>query len=114
MNRRNSPYLLVLLIVISIFGVLTTSPFLYRSVGETSADVIRLNQPGIKQVLGVSTEYPPTITNSCPEEKPIIGWIDYAGKKLLLKSLPQNQQPSVCFISEVEGNSEGYYFELVK
>lgn len=57
-----------------------------------------------KQVLGASTQD----QSPCPPERPVIGWIDYAGSKTIRESLPPGALPSACFSSLVEARSQGY------
>lgn len=77
---------------------------------ETSDDSAMLfqfleRQQG-KQVLGANSK---TEEFPCPEARPIIGWINYAGKKEIRKYLPPEISASACFLSIQEANSQGYY-----
>ncbi len=47
-------------------------------------------------------------TNECPKKFPIIGWIDYSGKKLVKKELPIGQKPTICFETIESAKLEGY------
>lgn len=58
-----------------------------------------------QQVLGASSQ---TVPIECPENKPVIGWIDYAGKKQIRSQLPPNAVPSACFSSLEEALAEGF------
>jgi len=46
--------------------------------------------------------------NECTEKSPIIGWIDYSGKKKIVDKLPQNTYPSACFSTIQEAQNSGY------
>lgn len=46
--------------------------------------------------------------NQCPKNFPIIGWIDYSGKKLVKKELPIGQKPTICFENLQNAKLEGY------
>jgi len=58
-----------------------------------------------QQVLGASSQ---TVPIGCPANKPVIGWIDYAGKKQIRSHLPPNAVPSACFSSLEEALAEGF------
>ena len=58
-----------------------------------------------QQVLGASSQ---TVPIGCPANKPVIGWIDYAGKKKIRSNLPPNAVPSACFSSLEEALAEGF------
>jgi hypothetical protein len=98
--------------IIIMSGVFTflvlINPIFYPSTGESSQEV-RQNNVNTKKVLGASSTKP--ITQGCSEQKPVIGWIDYSGKKTLQYSLPEGKKPSSCFGSIEEGNKEGYFYQ---
>jgi hypothetical protein len=98
--------------IIIMSGVFTflvlINPIFYPSTGESSQEV-RQNNVNTKKVLGANSTKP--ITQGCSELKPIIGWIDYSGKKTLQYSLPEGEKPSSCFGSIEEGNKEGYFYQ---
>ena len=58
-----------------------------------------------QQILGASSQTEPI---GCPANKPVIGWIDYAGKKQIRSQLPPNAVPSACFSSLEEALAEGF------
>jgi len=60
-----------------------------------------------QQVLGASSKTESSV-NWCPPNKPIIGWIDHAGKKQIRTQLPPNTSPSACFSSLEEAVAEGF------
>ena len=64
-------------------------------------------QTSSKSVLGVNSKNSETL--SCSSEKPIIGWIDYKGQKLIVPELAQTQTPSACFKTLEDANYESYF-----
>jgi len=46
----------------------------------------------------------------CPETKPIVGWIDFQGRKMIRTELPENQEASSCFVTVQEANSAGFSY----
>ena len=67
-----------------------------------------LKQPK-SEVLGASTQiYKEDSLQNCPESKPIIGWINYQGKKLIVTELLLNEKPSGCFENTKKANQEGF------
>lgn len=44
----------------------------------------------------------------CPKDKPVIGWMDYSGRKVVVGSVPSGQKP-VCFESIEKANAEGFF-----
>lgn len=58
-----------------------------------------------KNVLGTGSED----EDPCPQNKPVIGWIDFTGNKIITESLPTGQQASACFENEQTANLEGYF-----
>jgi len=59
------------------------------------------------EVLGESTQ---KTSNPCGVDKPIIGWIDFAGNKTIQGSLAENMQPSACFFDIEEANQAGFFY----
>jgi hypothetical protein len=101
---------------LTFFGLLSTLVFFamgsaVRFAVRTNDDSRQLNQylRGLSknQVLGASSRP----SKYCPEETPVVGWIDFSGKKVLPSNLPENQIPSACFKSYEEATSEGYVVE---
>ncbi len=45
---------------------------------------------------------------ACPDDKPVMGWIDYRGEKKIVDHVPDNQDPSACFSSIENAKTEGY------
>jgi len=90
---------------------------------ETYDDAINLpyymDSSDSNQVLGASSEteaVPVSAKEVCPESKPVLGWIDHEGKKLILESIPEGEAPSACFETVEGAQKEGYYYndELYK
>lgn len=64
-------------------------------------DAFNLGDSG---VLGVDT----SDKSPCPQDSPVIGWIDYRGEKLIVDSIPNDYPPSACFVSDEKAEQEGY------
>jgi hypothetical protein len=64
-------------------------------------------QPLDDRVLGAQSEF--IEQAGCSEDKPVIGWIDYQGQKIIVNSLPEGKIASVCFSSVDEANEQGYF-----
>ena len=61
-----------------------------------------------QKVLGISTQSPDFL---CPIHKPIIGWIDYRGRKLIVDNLSDKTEPSACFESVERAQEEGFFYK---
>ena len=46
----------------------------------------------------------------CPEAKPVVGWIDFQGRKTIRTELPENQEASSCFVTTQEANEAGFNY----
>jgi hypothetical protein len=109
MNRRNRNMYLSIILMSGVFTFLVLiNPIFYSSTGESSQEV-RQNNTNSKKVLGANSTK--SDNQGCTSEKPIIGWIDYSGKKTLQYSLPEGEKPSSCFGTIEEGNKEGYFYQ---
>ncbi len=58
------------------------------------------------QVLGAQTYSGDKL--GCPDNKPIIGWIDYSGNKKIVDILPEEKIASGCFVDLQEANEAGF------
>jgi hypothetical protein len=101
-----------LLLSVSLLVVMGIITF-YKPVSFTTSDdyphLIEYleGQPVDRQVLGAQSEF---IDNAgCSQDKPIIGWIDYQGNKVIVDSLPEGKLASVCFRDITEANEQGYF-----
>ena len=84
--------------------------FSYKTVDDSDVFYQYLNQTNIQsggQVLGANSEYKEK-QELCPENTPIVGWIDFRGKKIIKNDLPSDQIPSACFENVETANSAGY------
>lgn len=96
----------LLMTILAIGGVVSMSfntaddrEYLYRELERTSQG----------QVLGTSTNKAAELYG-CNEKKPIIGWIDFKGNKVIRDTLPSGQHASSCFATVQEANQAGFYF----
>lgn len=86
----------------------------------TKDDITKLSQNleeyPKEQVLGVNTQQDLESTKDiekygCPKYKPIIGWIDFRGRKLIKHTLPNKQMASACFESLEQARQAGFEYE---
>jgi hypothetical protein len=78
-----------------------------------------MDNPNSNQVLGASSNFEGVSLSAgevCPESKPVLGWINHEGEKLILESIPEGETPSACFENVERAQKEGYYYndELYK
>jgi hypothetical protein len=91
------------------FAVALVTPVSFRTADNSKILFEKILKEPKNEVLGASTElYKADSLNACPEEKPVIGWIDYQGQKIVVNSLGQNQKPSVCFKTIDEATAAGF------
>jgi hypothetical protein len=82
-------------------------PQFSSSTDDDSAQLIQyLTNRSTNQVLGVNSK-----SDNCPIDKPIVGWVNYEGEKIITYQLPENEMPSVCFKSIDDANNEGFVIE---
>jgi len=100
--------------VLALVSVFTLS-LLMKVPLKTSDDSRAL--PGIleralsKNILGASTENADYLFG-CTEQKPVVGWVDYGGNKIIADTLPEGETASSCFANLKEAQEAG--FELRK
>jgi hypothetical protein len=103
--------LIVCLVVLTFALVfsLTNVNFALKT-AEGTLDLSQINATS-GQVLGVkdSKLENSNLSNSCPNDQPIIGWINFEGKKVILKSLLTSQKASACFKTTLQANQNGYF-----
>lgn len=92
-------------LIFAIMAIAISNPISFKTVDDTQIlyDLLR-NQKS--SVLGVSNQNSP-----CPQDKPIIGWIDFQGKKIITENLPGGQLPGACFQTLEEASAEGFTLE---
>jgi hypothetical protein len=49
-----------------------------------------------------------TVNDDCPQDRPIIGWINLEGKRKIKYQLDNNEFASACFIDVDEAKKAGY------
>lgn len=64
------------------------------------------NRNNIPRVLGVNGDE--INMNECPKDKPITGWLDYNGEKILTTDIPNNEPPTICFRTMEEAYDSGF------
>jgi hypothetical protein len=86
--------------------VLTLLAPLPRMVSNSDFDRTQYQNLSSKSVLGANSAEEQG--NPCGQ-KPVIGWINYAGTKKIVRNLPANERPSACFESIEEAHREGFF-----
>jgi hypothetical protein len=92
----------LVMVFLAVFVALGLNTGLRNSSGETVDEVRGITSKG---VLGASSK---SDLNPCPDAKPVIGWIDLDGKKMIVYTLAKDQKASVCFETEALANAAGY------
>jgi len=101
--------------IFCLLGVLIWMSFFSPLNNSTTDDAKQL--PNIlesinrRSVLGANTENSDYLYG-CTQEKPVVGWIDYAGAKVVKENLPAGEMATACFQSLEEANQNG--FELAE
>jgi hypothetical protein len=67
-----------------------------------------VNYEGGSSVLGARST---SSEGKCPSDRPIVGWLTYEGDKVLATTLPEGEEPTVCFRSYEEAYREGFVDE---
>ncbi len=92
----------------SVSSVLLSTNISRTTVDDTDYVYKYLDYKMSGQVLGANSEDEEK-DNACPSVKPITGWIDYRGHKLIKQNLNPGEKPSSCFLSIEEANEAGFY-----
>jgi hypothetical protein len=79
----------------------------FNTFDDSSKVPFILEQLNSSSVLGASTE-DGAYLYGCTESKPVIGWIDYSGQKVIRESLPSGENASACFGTMQEANQAGF------
>jgi hypothetical protein len=82
-----------------------------QATDDTKILPINLDKINQKNILGASNQNQDYLYG-CTEEKPVIGWINYSGQKIITQDLPSNETASSCFKSITEAKQAG--FEIKK
>ncbi len=91
-------------ILLLVFFGSTNPPF--RQTDDDSFILFQfLEKQHLQQVLGATSN---SQDNPCPEDKPIVGWIDFSGNKQVRKALPPGSSASACFKDLEEAQSQGF------
>ncbi len=93
-----------------IAGIFMLSSNLSQTADDSKEIGSYLDRAKHGQVLGASTEKKLELY-SCPDSKPIIGWIDYTGNKLIKQNLDPDQKASSCFTNTEEANKAGFNYK---
>lgn len=114
MRRKHKSFILNLAIfglcfIFAGFAVALVTPVSFHTADDSKILFETILKEPKREVLGVSTEiYKSDGLNSCPNDKPIIGWIDYQGKKIIVNGLDVDKKPSGCFKTVDEAKASGF------
>jgi hypothetical protein len=81
--------------------------FSYKTVDDSKFINDYMLSGSNSQVLGASTKK--SELPKCPESSPVIGWIDFNGKKLIKQNLPADLTASSCFKTIDEAHEAGFF-----
>lgn len=99
-------------VMATIFGITMTAPASFTTTDqEASALKFELEGKEESEVLGVDTEGDSQLDSGCSTTKPIIGWIDFSGKKVIKTKLPTGQRASSCFENLEVAKKNGFVVE---
>lgn len=87
------------------FMVVFATPF--YTADDTKFLPTVLEEINTRSVLGASTENKSYIYG-CNEDRPIVGWIDYSGNKVIRDILPEGETASACFKNVEEAVKNGF------
>jgi hypothetical protein len=92
---------------VSIFGLIMITKSPTKTTDDTKTLSNILEKIPNKKILGASTENKDYLYG-CTEKKPIIGWINYNGEKIITQNLPEGETASGCFESQREAQNAGF------
>lgn len=117
MSRRfNKVLIFIITVILLVFGIIVVTSLLRigtKTTDDASYLFRFLEQQSSQKVLGVNSRSAQEKANSqrsCPDTKPIIGWIQFDGKKTITQDLPVSQSPSACFTSVEEANMNEFFY----
>lgn len=100
-----------LTILLSIIAIFSAVNFSYKTVDDSSSLFNLLEQKqSTGDILGANSETKSDYFG-CSEQKPVIGWINFHGKKIIKDTLSNNNTPSSCFKNINEANEAGFWKE---
>lgn len=47
----------------------------------------------------------------CPSDKPVVGWVNFQGRRVIPTNLPAGEEPSACFVDTAEAVAQGFAIE---
>lgn len=101
-----------LVVIITAASVLSSTQFALRTADDSSYIQTALIKNSTRQVLGASTNTIFKSSDFCPDNKNVLGFLDYNGSKIILGDENKFLEPTACFENIEQANSEGYF--LVK
>jgi hypothetical protein len=92
---------------ISVFALVMITKLPTKTTDDTKTLSNILEKIPNKKILGASTENKDYLYG-CTEKKPIIGWINYNGEKIIAQDLPEGETASSCFVTQKEAQEAGF------
>ena len=112
MNTGKSNYLLLGVLSVALLGLGVLGGGSYGSdlVDDSTRLRSGLTQDNgeLRSVQGARDTGVTSETSPCPADKPVIGWIDYAGERKIRTSLPEGEFASACFETTQKALLAGY------
>lgn len=104
-KKGKSSYLLLSVLSLALLGLTGLSRLSGGIVDD--AEILR-TQGSESQFRSVQGATSTTNDDACPEDKPIIGWINYEGQKTVRFSIPEGEFASACFDDVDDALAAGY------
>ena len=111
MRTGKSNYLVLGILSVALLGLSAASRGMYGNGLIDDSSLLRLGEETTSQfrsVQGVVDNVEEDEDSPCPAEKPVIGWINYAGERKIRSTLPEGEFASACFETAQEAQLAGY------
>jgi hypothetical protein len=114
--RLRQTLVLGLAVVATIIGISIGNPVAFRTTNIEEASILIENLESEKEekVLGAGPDITSIKDSGCSADKPIIGWIDFRGKKVIKQNLPEGQRASGCFETLEIAKQNGFVAEKIE
>ena len=111
MRTGKSNYLVLGILSVALLGLSAASRGMYGDGLINDANLLRSgeeNTSEFRSVRGATDSVEDNEDGPCPADKPVIGWINYAGERKIRTTLPEGEFASACFETTQEANLAGY------
>jgi hypothetical protein len=105
---KKTNYILLTVLSVSLVGLMGIGRMGGGTLADDSAIIRNQGTDKDSQLRSVQGANSNDENSNCPEDKPIIGWIDYQGQKTIKYSLPEGELASACFATIEEAKEEGF------